>query len=118
MEKLEEITNCQKPEHFYKLKKNARTKIFGSKKRAYGTRHPPHTYIHTFSNYVNLVPTKSEKASTNYRDPTVLHTFLSFSTVSITVDLQINPLRPNPSHSATQSVFPIWCKNCKPVHPP
>ena len=33
--------------------------------------------------------------------------FLSVSVVSLFVDLQINPFRPSPSHSATETVFPI-----------
>ena len=132
MEKLEEITNCQKPEHFYKLK-NPPGRKYLSRER--GLRYPQHThthvcvcvcvcvciyiyiYTHVYVYYVNPVPTKSDEATTNYRGPTVLHMFLSFSAVSIFVDLQINPFRPSPSHSATESFFPIWCKNCKPVHP-
>ena len=37
------------------------------------------------------------------RRPTMLHMFLSYSVVSLCVDLQINPYRPSPSHSATES---------------
>jgi hypothetical protein len=40
---------------------------------------------------------------TNYRGPTVLHMFLSFSAVSLFVDLQINPFITSPSYSATDS---------------
>jgi hypothetical protein len=36
-----------------------------------------------------------------------LHMFLSLSVVSLFVDLQIKPFRPNPRHSATGPVFPI-----------
>ena len=55
---------------------------------------------------------KGEEASTIYGGPIILRMFLSFSAVSLFVDLQINPFKPSPSHSATESVFPIWCKNC------
>ena len=41
------------------------------------------------------------KASTIYWGPTILHMFLSFSVVSLFVDLLINPSRtPNPNRSA------------------
>jgi hypothetical protein len=37
------------------------------------------------------------------RGPTILLMFLSLSVVSLPVDLQINPFKPNPSPSATES---------------
>jgi hypothetical protein len=43
--------------------------------------------------------------------PTILRIFLSFSVVSLFVDLQIHFLRLSPSHSATESVFMISCKD-------
>jgi hypothetical protein len=42
----------------------------------------------------------------NYRCPTILHMFLSFSVLLLLADLKINPLRPRPSHSATKSRSP------------
>ena len=43
------------------------------------------------------------EAGTNYWRPTILHMFLSFSVVSLFVDLQVDPFRTSPGHSATES---------------
>jgi hypothetical protein len=42
------------------------------------------------------------KAGTNYRGPTLLCMFMSFSVLSLSI-VQINPFRPSPSHSTTDS---------------
>jgi hypothetical protein len=48
MEKLEEVTNCQKPEHFYKLKKPPRRKYLGRERgRTVPATPPPLTHTHT-----------------------------------------------------------------------
>ena len=67
-------------------------------------------HIFQFSTNASRIKSRQDRkggrgcwAGTNCRDPAVLHMFLSSILQNFLATAQINPFRPNPSHSATDS---------------